>query len=76
MVGGDANNSSAFFCTYYYTITGPIKAIVWLIWLVLALASAYLTTVGQQVFEFSKQAKNELLKVVWPTRQETVQTTT
>jgi preprotein translocase subunit SecE len=68
--------ASAFFCTYYFNISGPIRAIVWIVWLVLVLLLAYFTTQGKQAFLFAKEAKIELLKVVWPTRQETVQTTT
>ncbi len=35
-----------------------------------------MTTAGKQVFKFAQESKVELLKVVWPTRQETIQTTT
>lgn len=35
-----------------------------------------MTSVGKQVFKFAQESKVELLKVVWPTRQETIQTTT
>ena len=66
----------AFFCTYYYALSGAIKSIVWLGWLLSSLFFAYLTTTGKQVFQFAQESKIELLKVVWPTRQETVQTTT
>ncbi len=34
-----------------------------------------MTNVGRQTFEFAKQSKVELQKVVWPNRQETIQTT-
>jgi preprotein translocase subunit SecE len=37
---------------------------------------AYMTTVGKKLFEFAQEAKTEMLKVVWPNRQETIQTTT
>ncbi len=67
--------AGAFFCTYYYTLSGPIQSMVWLGWFVLTLFLGYLTTTGKQVFVFAQEAKAELLKVVWPTRQETVQTT-
>ena len=30
---------------------------------------------GQKVWVFAKQSRMELRKVVWPTRQETIQTT-
>ncbi len=68
--------AAAFFCTYHYTFSGPIQSIIWLAWLLLTLFLAYLTSVGKQVFKFAQESKVELLKVVWPTRQETIQTTT
>lgn len=67
---------AAFFCTYYFSPSGPIKTLIWLSWLVLTLVFAYFTTKGKQVYSFGQEAKTELLKVVWPTRQETIQTTT
>jgi preprotein translocase subunit SecE len=66
----------AFFCTYYYSIPGPIQALLWLAWLVLTLVLGYFTTTGKEIFSFAQEAKIELLKVVWPSRQETIQTTT
>ncbi|HIC7375361.1 TPA: preprotein translocase subunit SecE [Legionella pneumophila] len=68
--------AGAFVCTYYYTFTGPIQSIIWLAWLILILFLGYLTTTGKRVFALAQEAKVELLKVVWPTRQETIQTTT
>ena len=66
---------AAFVGTYMFHLTGPIKALVWLGWLVLALVICFFTEKGQQVFAFANEAKIELQKVVWPNRQETVQTT-
>ena len=66
---------AAFFGTYYFHFSAPIKALVWIGWLVLTLFFSFFTTKGQQVFSFAKEAKIELQKVVWPTRQETIQTT-
>ena len=65
----------AFFGTYYFHFTAPVMALVWIGWLVLTLALGYLTSQGKQVFLFATEAKIELEKVVWPTRQETIQTT-
>lgn len=65
----------SFFLTYYYNFSAPVKVIVWILWLVLTGMLVYFTSVGQRVFVFCTEAKIELLKVVWPTRQETVQTT-
>lgn len=66
----------AFFCTYYYTFSGAIQSLIWLGWFLLSLFFSYLTTTGKKVYQFAQESKIELLKVVWPTRQETIQTTT
>ncbi|CEK09430.1 preprotein translocase subunit SecE [Legionella hackeliae] len=65
----------AFLGTYYFDFTAPIKAIVWIGWFVLVGVLGFFTSKGRQVFAFAKEAKIELQKVVWPTRQETIQTT-
>ena len=67
--------AAAFALTYLFHFSGPIKVLVWLVWLVFGLALAFFTKKGQAIFVFMKEAKIELKKVVWPTRQETVQTT-
>jgi preprotein translocase subunit SecE len=66
---------AAFFCTYYYSFSSPIKVIIWIGWFLITGLLGYFTDKGQQVFAFGIEAKAELLKVVWPTRQETIQTT-
>jgi len=66
---------AAFFGTYYFHFSVPIKALIWIGWLVLTLVFAFLTDKGKQVFSFAKEAKIEMQKVVWPNRQETIQTT-
>ncbi|WED42646.1 preprotein translocase subunit SecE [Legionella cardiaca] len=65
----------AFLGTYYFEFTGPIKAIIWISWFVLVAVLGFFTSKGKEVFAFAKDAKIELQKVVWPTRQETIQTT-
>ncbi len=40
-----------------------------------ALGIASQTNKGKQAFEFAKESRMEVRKVIWPTRQETVQTT-
>jgi preprotein translocase subunit SecE len=40
-----------------------------------ALGVAALTTKGKQAITFAKESRMEIRKVVWPTRQETMQTT-
>jgi len=67
---------AAFFCTYYFNFSSPVKAIIWLGWFIAAGLLAFFTAKGQQAFLFAIEAKVELQKVVWPNRQETIQTTT
>ena len=66
---------ASFFGTYYFHFSAPIKALIWIGWLVLTLFLGFLTAKGYEVYLFAKEAKIELQKVVWPTRQEAVQTT-
>ncbi len=68
--------TGALYCTYYIPITTPIKAVVWILWLIISLLVASFTSKGKQAIAFIKESKIEMQKVVWPNRQETVQTTT
>lgn len=65
----------AFVGTYHFNFGGPIKALIWIGWLVSTLGLSLFTPQGSQVYSFAKEAKIELQKVVWPNRQETIQTT-
>lgn len=65
----------AFLGTYYYKLSGSKEALVWIGWLVLTALLVFFTTTGKKIYQFAKESKIELQKVVWPTRQETVQTT-
>ena len=67
--------TAAFFGTYYFNFSAPIKALIWIGWIVLTLFFGFFTAQGKQVFIFGQEAKLELQKVVWPSRQETIQTT-
>ncbi len=64
-----------FWSSYYFALSGPIKAIVWISWFVVTALLVFFTATGKMIFEFAKEAKIELQKVIWPSRQETVQTT-
>jgi len=66
---------AAVLSVYFFHITGPLKVLVWLVWLVTSLSLAFFTDKGRQIIAFSNDAITELKKVIWPTRQETVQTT-
>jgi preprotein translocase subunit SecE len=60
---------------YYSQAPGALRAAAGIVVGAIALGIASLTALGQQAWEFAKGARIELRKVVWPTRQETVQTT-
>lgn len=60
---------------YYSQIMLPLRMLAWVGVLVVAAFSASRTSLGKNLVEFVKDARLELRKVVWPTKQETVQTT-
>ena len=51
------------------------RVLILLVMGAVALLSAGLTAKGKTFIEFAKDARLEVRKVVWPTRQETMQTT-
>ncbi len=51
------------------------RVLLVIIGLIAALATALLTNKGRSLLQFARQSYTELKKVVWPTRQEAVQTT-
>lgn len=76
--------ASAIIGNYYYTnfvvvdetTFGRLARVAIVIFaLALSLGIALLTNKGRALLSFSRQAYTELRKVVWPTRQEAVQTT-
>ena len=46
-----------------------------LAFVLVALGMVYTTQLGQRIVGFGRESRAEVRKVVWPTRQETVQTT-
>ena len=46
-----------------------------LAFVLVALGIVYTTQLGQRIVGFGRESRTEVRKVVWPTRQETVQTT-
>ena len=62
---------------YYYShIPLPIRMIAWIVLFAVLLALAAWTAKGKVAAHFIGEARNELRRVVWPTKQETIQTTT
>ena len=69
VIGGIVANA------YFSDVALALRAAIGIVVFVLALLVAFQTTTGQMVWSFAKGARIELRKVVWPTRQETIQTT-
>lgn len=68
--------AGAFYANYHFTnIPTPIAIIGWIFWLLISLGIALFTKKGKEAATFFKESRNEMRKVVWPSRQETVQTT-
>ena len=61
---------------YYFDAYSQLLRVLGLLVVVgLAVMIAYQTVAGRRVWRFASDAKVEVRKVVWPSRQETVQTT-
>jgi len=61
---------------YYYVDASLLYRVLGLVGVVMVAAGIALTTgTGHAILSFGREARAEVRKVVWPTRQETVQTT-
>jgi len=60
---------------YYETQALLYRVLALLVFVAVALGVVYTTRLGQSVIGFGRESRAEVRKVVWPTRQETVQTT-
>jgi len=61
---------------YYYVDESLLYRVLGLVALVIVAAGiAFTTATGHAILSFGREARGEVRKVVWPTRQETVQTT-
>jgi preprotein translocase subunit SecE len=60
---------------YYSEVSMPLRTLGWLIVLAISGFIASKTQKGKWVVEFFLDSRAELRKVVWPTREETIQTT-
>ena len=59
---------------YYSGVAPAIRIAVGIVWVIAVVAIALRTSKGEEALVFIKAARAELRKVVWPTRQETIQT--
>ncbi|MCX2956384.1 MAG: preprotein translocase subunit SecE, partial [Candidatus Regiella insecticola] len=60
---------------YYRDISLPLRALAVVIIIALAGALASVTVKGKASVAFAREARTEMRKVIWPTRQEALQTT-
>lgn len=61
---------------YYYEAESQLYRVLGVVFAaVVAIVISSTTTLGQGIIGFGREARMEVRKVVWPTRQETVQTT-
>jgi preprotein translocase subunit SecE len=60
---------------YYSEVSMPLRLLAWLAVLIVAGFVASRTRKGKWVLDFFRDARVELRKVVWPTREETMQMT-
>ena len=61
---------------YYYEAESQLYRVLGVVFAAgVAIAISSTTTLGQNLIGFGREARMEVRKVVWPTRQETVQTT-
>jgi len=61
---------------YYYETESQLYRVLGVVFAVIvAVAISATTNLGQGLIGFGREARMEVRKVVWPTRQETVQTT-
>lgn len=64
----------AVFAFYYFADTSQLVRVVGLlVAVVAAIALAATTAIGSDFFGFLQESRNELRRVVWPSRQETLQ---
>lgn len=60
---------------YYRDVNLPLRALIVVILIAVAGGIALLTTKGRATISFAREARTEMRKVIWPTRQETLHTT-
>ena len=66
----------ALFANYHFSaIVAAVRLLIWLAIAIILFGVFWWTHEGRRFLTFAKAARNEMRKVVWPTRQETVQST-
>ncbi len=67
---------ASIYANYHFDqVVWSLRAAIGILILAVLTGLAFTTVSGQNAWLFIKSARTELRKVVWPTRQETIQTT-
>jgi preprotein translocase subunit SecE len=67
---------AGLWANYHYSqVDWALRAAGWIVLFCVAALIAFQTAQGKRLWLFIKESRSELRKVVWPTRQETMQTT-
>lgn len=67
---------AGFYANYTFTeVPGALRAAGWVLLAVIIALILVRTTLGGNFWRFTKESRDEMRRVVWPTRQETIQTT-
>jgi len=76
LVGSVSLIVAGIYAFYYFEAYSALIRVIGLLALgAIAVALAYQTAIGQRIWQFALDSRMEVRKVVWPTRQETLQTT-
>lgn len=60
---------------YFSSVALALRLSGWIVLVCIVVLLVSKTSSGQKLWQFSKEARIELRKVVWPTREETIRTT-
>lgn len=60
---------------YFKEIPWALRLAGWVVVACIIVFLVMMTVTGKKIWKFAKEARTEMRKVVWPTRQETIRTT-
>jgi preprotein translocase subunit SecE len=61
--------------SYFSSVAWPLRLSGWIVLVIIMVLLAFRTAAGKKFWSFAKEARIELRKVVWPTKDETTRTT-
>ena len=61
--------------SYFSSVAWPLRLSGWIVLVIIMVLLVFRTAAGKKFWSFAKEARIELRKVVWPTKDETIRTT-